>query len=90
MHPVLVIKNTGEKARGVGKKSVFSSFFSRPEDRKFVEKMRSGASYSTSKKLLLVARHIVFKVGSVKMANSLSLPSIVKKVRIGSKSSQVT
>ena len=31
-----------------------------------------------------------FKVGSVKFANSLSPPSIVKKVRIGSKSSQGT
>ena len=56
-----------------------------------------GASYSTSNKLLLVARHILttgsknaFKVGSVKFENSLSPPSIVKKVRIGSKSSQGT
>ena len=32
----------------------------------------------------------VFKVGSVKFANSLSTPSIVKKVRTGSKSSQKT
>ena len=32
----------------------------------------------------------VFKVGSVKFANSLSPPSIVKKVRTGSKSSQGT
>ena len=32
----------------------------------------------------------VFKVGSVKFANSLSLPSIVKKVRTGSKSIQGT
>ena len=31
-----------------------------------------------------------FKVGSVKFANSLSLPSNVKKVRTGSKSSQRT
>ena len=49
------------------------------------------ASYGTSYKLLLVARHILtmsttlrasknaFKIGSVKFANSLSLPSIVKK-----------
>ena len=58
-----------------------------------------GTSYSTSNKLLLVARHILttglhlknlFKVGSVKFANSLSPPSIVKKVRTGSKSSQGT
>ena len=59
--------------------------------------MRFGASYSTSNKLLLVARHIlttglknVFKVGSVKFASSLSPPSIVEKVRTGSKSSQGT
>ena len=57
-------------------------------------KMRFGASCSTSNKLLLVARHILtmglqnaFKVGSVKFANSLSPPSIVKKVCIGSQSS---
>ena len=52
-------------------KSVFASFFSFlffvvdcPEDRDFVErerkiKKRFGASYSTSNKLLLVARHIL-------------------------------
>ena len=52
----------------------------------------------TSNELLLVARHILttglqkngFKVGSVKFTNSLSPPSIVKKVRTGSKSSQGT
>ena len=58
--------------------------------------MHFGVSYSTSNKLLLVARHTlttglqnVFKVGSVKFANSLSPPSIVKRVR-KSKSSQGT
>ena len=61
------------------------------------KKMRLGASYSTSNKLLPVTRHVlttglqnVLKVGSVKFANSLSAPSIVKKVRTGSKSSQGT
>ena len=53
-----------------------------------------GASYSTSNKLLHVARHILtlglLKIGSVKFANLLSLPSIVKKVGTGSKSSQGT
>ena len=34
-------------------------FFGWPEDREFVEKMRFGASYSKSHKLLLVARHIL-------------------------------
>ena len=45
------------------------------------------ASYSTSNKFLLVVRHTLttglhnaFKVGTVNVANSLSLPSIVKKV----------
>ena len=53
------------------------------------------ASCSTSNKLLLVARHTLttglknfFKAGSVKFASSLSPPSIVKKVRTGSKISQ--
>ena len=51
------------------------------EDREFVEKNAFGASYSTRKKLLLIARHIMttglhnaFKVGGVKFANSLSQP----------------
>ena len=59
--------------------------------------MRFEASYSKSNKLLLVARHTLttglhnaFKVGSVKFANSLSPPSIMKKVRTGSNSSQGT
>ena len=61
------------------------------------KKNRFGASCSMHDKLLLVARHILttglqnaFTVGSIKFANSLSLPSIVKKVRPGSKSSQGT
>ena len=61
------------------------------------KKMCLGASYSTSSKLLLVARHIVItglknaiKCGSVKFAKSLSPSSIVKKVRTGSKSIQGT
>ena len=59
------------------------------------KKIRLGASYSN--KLLLISRHIMttgsknaFKIGSVKFANSLSLSSIVKKVRTGSKGSQGT
>ena len=61
------------------------------------KKKRFEASYSTSNKILLIARHIMttgfknaFKVGRVKFANSLSPPSIVKKVRTGSKSSPGT
>ena len=78
-----------------GKESVFASFFFSclffwPEDREFVEekKKRLGASYrqATSYYLLpdtlwLQASKNAFKVGSVKFANSLSSPSIVKKVR---------
>ena len=41
-------------------------------------------------KLWLQASKYAFKVGSVKFANSLSPPSIVKKVRTGGKSSQGT
>ena len=40
------------------KKVSLRRFFCWPEDREFVEKMRFGASCSTSKKLLLIARHI--------------------------------
>ena len=46
-----------------GKKSVFASFFGRPEDCESAAsvemKMRFGASYSTSNKLLLIARQIM-------------------------------
>ena len=42
-----------------GEKSVFALFFGRWEDCKIVEKMCFGASYSTSNKLLLIARHIM-------------------------------
>ena len=44
---------------GGEKKSVFVSFFGWPEDREFVGKFLFGASYSTSNKLLLIARHIL-------------------------------
>ena len=42
-----------------GKKSVFASFSGRSKDHEFMEKMRFGASYSMSNKLLLVVRHIL-------------------------------
>ena len=47
------------KGDGGWGKNVFVSFFGWPEDCEFVEKMRFGASYSTSNRLLLVARHIL-------------------------------
>ena len=52
-------------------------------DREFVEKLFPDT-------LWLRASKNAFNVGSVKFANSLSPPSIVKKVRIRSKSSQGT
>ena len=64
---------------------------------RFLADQKIASSWKTCVTLLLVARHIlttglqnVFKVGNVKFANSLSPPSIVKKVRTGSKSSQGT
>ena len=55
---VAVAKITRE--RGWRVESVFASLFGLPEDREFVaEKMRFGASYSMSNKLLLVARHFL-------------------------------
>ena len=91
-------KNYRGKGMEGGKKSVFASFFwltRRSRVRR--KKMRFGASYSTSNELLLMpdtfwlrASKNVFKVGSVKFANSLSPPTSVKKVRTGRKSSQGT
>ena len=56
---VAVAKITGERGWRVDKKKVSLRRFLAPEDRDFVEKIRFGASYSTSNKLLLVARHIL-------------------------------
>ena len=55
---VAVAKITWEGGGGLKKVSLHC-FFCWPEDREFVEKMCFGASYSTSNKLLLVARHIL-------------------------------
>ena len=52
-------KKSTRKGDGGWEKSVFASFFARPEDRKFVEKMSLGASYSTSNKLKLVTRNVL-------------------------------
>ena len=43
----------------MGIEGVFVSFFGWPKDHEFVEKMYFGASYSTSNKLLLIAKHIM-------------------------------
>ena len=73
----------------MGKKGALRRFLADQKIASSWEKMRFGATYSTSNKVLFVARHIlttnVFKVGSVKFAYSLSPPSIVKKVLTGSK-----
>ena len=74
----------------------FSFFW--PEDREFVKKkcvLGHPIARATSYCLLpdtfwLRASKSVFKAGCVKLANSMSPPSIVKKVRTGSKSSQGT
>ena len=59
MPPLLQLQKLLGKGDGGWEKSVFAPFFGWPEDCKFVDKMRFVASYSTSKKLLLVARHIL-------------------------------
>ena len=56
---VLQLQKLPWKGDGRWEKSDFASFFGCPEDREFVEKMRFGASYSTSNKLLLISRHIM-------------------------------
>ena len=58
MPPLLQLQKLPGKEDG-GWKKVSASFFGSPEDCEFGEKMRSGAYYSTSNKLLLVARHIL-------------------------------
>ena len=104
MPPLLQLeKNSGERDGGWGEKREREKKVSLPRfgaDQNIAsswKKMRVEAFYSTCNKLLLVARHSdygpqkkkIFIVGSVKFANSLPPPSIVKKVRTGSKSSQV-
>ena len=78
---VAVGKITGERGWRVEKKVSLHRFFSCPEDCDFVEKMQMhGASYNMSNTLWLQASKNAFKVGRVKFTNSLSPPSIAKKV----------
>ena len=77
---VAVAKITGERGWRVEKKQKRGALRRFLADQKIAsswKKMRFGASYSTSNKVLFVARHIlttnVFKVGSVKFAYSLSV-----------------
>ena len=58
-YPCYSCKNCLGKGMEGEKKRSFALFFGWPEDREFLEKMCPGASYSTSNKLLLVARHIL-------------------------------
>ena len=55
-----------------GEKNVFAAFFGWPEDREFIEKMHFGASYSTSNRLLLIARQIMTE-GPLKMPLKLAV-----------------
>ena len=75
-----------------GKKSVFALFFGWPEDCEFVlvHPIARTSYCLLPDTLWLRAYKNAFKIGSVKSANSLSLPSIVKKVHTGRKSSQGT
>ena len=59
MPPLLQLQKLLRKGDGGWKKGVFVSFFGSPEDNEFMEKMHFEASYSTSNKSLLVARHIL-------------------------------
>ena len=59
MPPLLQLQKLSGKEDGGWEKSVFALFFGGPEDHDFEEKIHFGASYSTSNKLLLVARHIL-------------------------------
>ena len=78
-------KNYWGKGMEGGKKVSLRHFRADQKIMSSWKKMCFGASYSMSNKLLLVARYTlwafknVFKVGSVKFANSLSPPSSVKK-----------
>ena len=96
MPPLLQLQTLpGKGDGGLGEKVSMRRFLA--ADQKIASSLKKMRSYSTSNKLLLADRHIlttglqnVLKVGRVKFANSLSPPSIVKKVRTGSNSSQGT
>ena len=95
MPPLLQLQKIPGKGDG-GRGKKIASFFGWPEDRDFVGKkcvLVHPIAWATSYCLLsdtfwLRASKNAFKVSSVKFANSLSPPSIVKEVRTGSKSSQ--
>ena len=59
MPPLLKLQKLPGKGDGEGGKKVYVLFYGLPEDRKFMEKMHFGASYSLSNKLLLIATHIL-------------------------------
>ena len=81
------------------KKVSLHRFFGSPEDHEFVEKNvfwgilkheQQVIAYCQTQYDYRPPKKIAFKVGSVNFANSLSPPSIVKKVFTRSKSSQGT
>ena len=101
MPPLLRLQKWPGKGDGGWEKSVFVSSvssFGWPEDPEFVErkkeKKRSVLGHPIARATGYCLLPDTFwlwasKVGSVKFANSLSPPSTVKKVRTGSKRSQV-
>ena len=90
-HHCCSCKNYWGKGMEDGKKCLMS-FSGWPEDRKFMgHRIAQATSYCLLPDTFwLWASKNIFKVGRVKIANSLSPPSIVKKVCAGSKSSQGT
>ena len=89
------MKGTGERGWRVEKKVSLRRFLADQKIAISWKKMGHPIARATSYCLLpdtfwLRTSKNAFKIGSVKFANSLSLPSIVKKVRTGSKSSQGT
>ena len=92
-HHCCSCKNYRGKGMEGGKKSVFPSFFGGSrfrEGEKKKKKKKCVLGHLIARAFWLRASKDAFKVGSVKFANSLSPPSVVKKVRTESKSSQGT
>ena len=92
-----ICKNYWEKGMEGGKKAVLHHFLADQKIASSWKKCVSGHPIAQARSYCLLpdtfwlrASKNAFKVGSVKFANSLSPPSIVKKVCPGSKSSQGT
>ena len=97
MPPLLQLQKLLGKGDGGWKKWSLRCFFGWPEDHDFVEKIVLGHPIAQAPRYCLLPDTFwlqvsknAFKVGSVKFVNSVSPPSIVKKARTRSKSSQGT